>query len=144
MNADNPLPDYSDEYADIIHLPHHVSPVHPAMSLADRAAQFLPFSALSGYDDAIDEAARLTEERPILDETEKERISAILDRASREPSLILSIAYFLPDPRKTGGSFALAIGSLHHLDPVARTLTLCTASPSRPIPIDDILAVHPA
>ena len=55
-----------DKYADIINLPHHVSRKHPQMSMADRAAQFSPFAALTGHDAAIAEAARLTDERPIL------------------------------------------------------------------------------
>ncbi|MDD6814049.1 MAG: hypothetical protein PUD60_06585 [Akkermansia muciniphila] len=141
MNGDTLLPDYSDEYADIIHLPHRVSTRHPSMSLSDRAAQFLPFSALSGFEDAIDETARLTEERPVLDDSEKERISSLLTRASLDPSFILSVAYFLPDPLKPGGSFALAIGSVRRLDRLSRTLTLKSAA--TPIPIDDIICVLP-
>ena len=50
-------------YDDIIELPHHVSAVHPQMSLADRAAQFSPFAALTGHDAAIKETARLAESR---------------------------------------------------------------------------------
>ena len=67
--------DAEDKYADIIHLPHHVSRNHPQMSMADRAAQFSPFAALTGHDAAIAEAARLTDERPILDESVKQEIS---------------------------------------------------------------------
>ena len=62
------------EYEDIIALPHHVSVSHPQMSLADRAAQFSPFAALTGYEDAIDESARLTEERIELDENAREEL----------------------------------------------------------------------
>ncbi len=56
------------EYDDIIHLPHHVSATHPPMTAMDRAAQFSPFAALTGYDAAIKETARLTDERIALDE----------------------------------------------------------------------------
>ena len=53
----------SDEYRDIINLPHHVSSKRPQMSMLDRAAQFSPFAALTGYDDAIHETGRLTDKR---------------------------------------------------------------------------------
>ena len=61
--------DAEDKYADIINLPHHVSRNHPQMSMADRAALFSPFAALTGHDAAIAEATRITDERPILDES---------------------------------------------------------------------------
>ena len=62
-------------YDDIINLPHHVSPTRPRMSIHDRAAQFAPFSALVGYDDAVAETARLAESRPELDEQEQRAIN---------------------------------------------------------------------
>ena len=58
-------------YDDIIHLPHHVSKVHPQMAPGDRAAQFSPFAALTGYEDVLEEAGRLTGERIELDEDAK-------------------------------------------------------------------------
>ena len=51
-----------DNYEDILHLPRHVSKKHPPMALRDRAAQFMPFAALTGYEEKIEESARLTEE----------------------------------------------------------------------------------
>ena len=89
--------DAEDKYADIINLPHHVSRKHPQMSMADRAAQFSPFAALTGHDAAIAEAARLTDERPILDESVKQKISDLLQLASTDSSLVLNIVYFVPD-----------------------------------------------
>lgn len=62
----------SDEYEDIIHLPHHVSRNHPQMPVRDRAAQFAPFAALTGYGDALRETARLTEEKVELGEFDQE------------------------------------------------------------------------
>ena len=62
-------------YDDIINLPHHVSPTRQRMSMHDRAAQFAPFAALVGYDDAVAETARLTEARPELDEQEQQAIN---------------------------------------------------------------------
>ena len=60
------------DYEDIIHLPHHVSSVHPHMPVSDRAAQFAPFAALTGYGDVIKETARQTDAKPELSEDEKE------------------------------------------------------------------------
>ena len=97
--------DAEDKYADIINLPHHVSRNHPQMSMADRAAQFSPFAALTGHDAAIAESARLTDERPILDESVKQEISNLLQLASTDSNLVLNIVYFVPDTRKTGGSY---------------------------------------
>lgn len=104
-------------YADIINLPHHVSKNHPQMSMADRAAQFSPFAALTGHDAAIAEAARLTDERPILDESVKLVISDRLQAAAAAPSIALNIVYFVPDSRKTGGSFAEVRGRIKKLVP---------------------------
>lgn len=60
-----------DNYNDIINLPHHVSSKRPQMPMIDRAAQFSPFAALTGYDDAISETGRLTDEKIDLSEEEK-------------------------------------------------------------------------
>ena len=62
------------KYGDIIRLPHHVSSVHPHMPVSDRAAQFAPFAALTGYGDVIKETARQTDARPELSEDEKEAL----------------------------------------------------------------------
>ncbi|MBO7440663.1 MAG: hypothetical protein J6T96_04975 [Bacteroidales bacterium] len=62
----------NDDYTDIIHLPHHVSTRHPQMPMITRAAQFAPFSALTGLDDALDETAQqLIEDKLLMDEYEK-------------------------------------------------------------------------
>lgn len=62
----------NDDYTDIIHLPHHVSTRHPQMPMITRAAQFAPFSALTGLDDALDETAQqLIEDKLLLEEYEK-------------------------------------------------------------------------
>ena len=97
--------DAEDKYADIIHLPHHVSRNHPQMSMANRAAQFSPFAALTGHDGAIAEAARLTDERPILDESIKQEISDLIQLAATDSNQVLNIVYFVPDTRKAGGSY---------------------------------------
>lgn len=117
-------PDNTDQYADIIHLPRPVSHTHPPMSMEDRAAQFSPFAALTGHDAAIAEAARLTEQRPILDEYTKWQISDTLQQAAADPQLSLHIVYFVPDIRKTGGSYAEACGSVKKLIPHRQLLIL--------------------
>ena len=62
----------NDDYTDIIHLPHHVSTRHPQMPMITRAAQFAPFSALTGLDDALDETAQqLIEDKLLMDEYER-------------------------------------------------------------------------
>ncbi len=116
--------DSADRYADIIHLPRPVTHTHPPMSLADRAAQFSPFAALTGHDAAIAEAARLTEQRPLLDEYTKWQISDTLQLAAANPQLNLHIVYFVPDTRKSGGSYAEACGCVKKLIPHRQLLIL--------------------
>lgn len=127
-----------ETYADIIHLPHHISPRHPQMSMADRAAQFSPFAALTGHDAAIAEAARITDERPLLDESTKWAISDLLQQAAATPDIQLHITYFIPDPRKSGGACAETCGSIKRLDPTGRLIILTDGTR---IPIDDVVEV---
>ena len=93
-------------YGDIINLPHHVSPTRQRMSMHDRAAQFAPFAALVGYDDAVAETARLTETRPELDAQENKeldmRLRYLADHLKEQP--VVHIRYFMPDERKSGGA----------------------------------------
>ena len=93
-------------YDDIINLPHHVSPTRQRMSMHDRAAQFAPFAALVGYDDAVAETARLTESRPDLDEQEQQALNARLctlaDHIQEHPNV--RIRYYVPDALKSGGA----------------------------------------
>ena len=93
-------------YGDIINLPHHVSPTRQRLSMHDRAAQFAPFAALVGYDDAVAETARLTEIRPTLDEQEHKeldmRLRYLADHLKEQP--VVHIRYFMPDERKSGGA----------------------------------------
>ncbi len=124
-------------YEDIIHLPHHVSATRPQMSMLDRAAQFSPFSALTGYDAAIQETGRLTHEKLELDEDVKASLDRkherLMERIDAQPPL--SITYFLPDDRKAGGSYVTVTGNLKRFDPAKRLLIL---TDGRKIPMDDI------
>lgn len=106
------------EYDDIIHLPHHVSKKHPQMSMEDRAAQFSPFAALTGYDAAIAETARLTNQRVELDEYERqalnEKLQVISEHLKEHPKV--TITYFLPDARKDGGEYVTVTGNVKKID----------------------------
>lgn len=127
-------------YADIINLPHHRSAVHPHMSLHDRAAQFAPFAALVGYDEMVDEEARLTDRRVDPGESDLERLdrifaqlSAALARGERPP---VSLLVFVPDSKKSGGRYETVSGKARRLDPVEKKLFLLDSStPPREIPI---------
>ena len=105
-------------YDDIINLPHHVSTTHTPMPVADRAAQFSPFAALTGYEDAIDETARLTQDWIELDENEKERLNEkfqqIKEQLPTHPQVIFT--YFEPDQKKQGGAYLTVEGRVKKID----------------------------
>lgn len=125
------------EYEDIITLPHYTSVKRRGMSLHDRAAQFAPFAALTGYDECISEAYRLTDRRIEPDEETAGRINAVLGRLLSDPSAhpIVALTYFVRDPRKSGGSYVEKTGSVKQLDEFNRTLVFCDGSV---VPIDDL------
>ena len=110
-------------YDDIIDLPHHVSKKHPQMSMLDRAAQFSPFAALTGYGDAIDEAARVTEAQIELDDSERQEIDRVL-REAYETGSPVEITHFIPDERKAGGAYVVTAGVIKAIDPVNRVVEL--------------------
>ena len=124
-------------YNDILHLPHPVSRKHPRMAVADRAAQFSPFAALTGYDDAVREAARLTDRRLELDEYEQQalndRLQQILSRLPKQP--VVRITYCRPDSCKEGGAYVTVNGVIKRLDTVEREIRLVDGTR---IPIEDI------
>lgn len=113
------------EYEDIIALPHHVSASHPQMSLADRAAQFSPFAALTGYEDAIDESARLTEEQIELDENAREELDEKLRqiRECGEAHPEITVTYFHKDARKDGGAYVTLTDRVKKIDEYARMIS---------------------
>lgn len=120
------LKNCSDEYADIINLPHHVSKTRPQMSMRDRAAQFSPFAALTGYDAAIRETARLTDEKIDLDENSKagldEKLLILVDKLQEKPHV--TITYFQKDERKCGGSYEIAEGTIRKVDFYERVIVM--------------------
>lgn len=131
----------SGKYDDIIHLPHHVSPTHPQMPLSDRAAQFSPFAALTGYEAAIRETERLTTEKVELDEEAKaaldEKLRLLAEHLPERP--MVSITYFQPDERKDGGEYLTVTGSVKKIDGDTRAVVMMTGER---IFIEDILEVE--
>ena len=115
-------------YADIIHLPHHVSQKHPQMPMLDRAAQFASFAALTGYDDSIAETGRLTTERRELSEQEQNELNRRFDfLISRlKGSSEVDIVHFVPDERKPGGEYQTTTGSIKNISLPERIITLDT------------------
>ncbi len=113
-------------YDDIIHLPHHVSRNHPQMPMLDRAAQFAPFAALTGYEAAVGETARLTAERRELDAQEAEelnrRLAALIANLPDRPEA--TIEYFVPDDRKSGGAYVTVTGRVRHISVPEKTLVM--------------------
>ena len=131
----------SDNYEDIIHLPHHVSAKHPRMSALDRAAQFSPFAALSGYDDAIRETARQTSQKIELDEEETAQLNSKLHflagLAAQCP--IAAITCFVPDVKKEGGAYRTIMCQIKKIDENNHVVILAN---SQSIAFDDILAIE--
>ena len=129
------------KYDDIIDLPHHVSETHPPMSRADRAAQFSPFAALTGYDAAVRETARVTERRIELDEGVKAelnaRLNCILEHLSEHPQV--SLTYFVPDEKKSGGAYRSVTGTVRKLDSFAKNLTLTDGTV---VPMEEMVHVE--
>lgn len=107
----------NDKYDDIINVPRHISRRHKQMPLSDRAAQFSPFSALSGYGDAVKETARQTDERIYLSEDAKaiinDKIRILSETSNSKP---VSITHFVPDDKKTGGQYITDTGTVKKID----------------------------
>lgn len=127
-------------YDDIIHLPHHVSTTRPHMAAIDRAAQFSPFAALTGYDAAIKETARLTDKRVELDEAMKEALSnklqMVADRLKERPEI--AITYFQPDGKKNGGAYVTVINTVKKIDVYERIVVM---TDGKVIPVDEIVSI---
>lgn len=128
------------KYEEIINLPHHVSKTRPQMPMSDRAAQFAPFAALTGYDSAIKETGRLTAEKIELDEEAltalNMRYQLLMDALDEEPKV--EITYFEPDARKAGGEYVSVIGAVKKVDDFER---LITVQDGTKIPMDDVLSI---
>ncbi|WP_302192281.1 hypothetical protein [uncultured Ruminococcus sp.] len=128
-------------YQDMLYLPHPVSQKHAAMPRRDRAAQFSPFAALTGYDAAIAESRRrtyapieLTEDRAML---LNQCLHEIMEHLPEKPSV--TVIYFLPDLKKSGGAYMTAYGIVRKVDVYHRVLTL---DGYREIPLDSIWSIQ--
>ncbi len=128
-------------YGDILHCPHPISTRHATMTKLDRAAQFAPFAALTGYEDAISEEARLTEPRIWQEEScrqDLDRVCRYLQDCIKEQPVI-TVTYFQPDTRKTGGAYRTVTQRLKKLNEYDRCLVLCTG---QEISVEDIVAIE--
>lgn len=127
----------SHKYDDIINLPHHVSKKHPQMSLHDRAAQFSPFAALTGHKAAINEAARLTDKKQILSEDVIAKLNEQLNLIKENigTNQTVTITYFVPDDKKSGGAYISHIGVVKKIDEYNHTVVLTDKTV---IPIEQI------
>ena len=107
-----------NNYEDIINLPHHVSKKHPQMSMWSRSAQFAPFAALTGYDEAVKETARLTDRRIDIDEGLKNilnnKLQYILDNKTLQPEI--TFTYFVYDNKKEGVKYIEKTGLVKKID----------------------------
>jgi hypothetical protein len=128
-------------YDDIIDLPHHVSEKHPPMPMIDRAAQFSPFAALTGYDAAIVETARPTDDRRELSEEEKQVISKKLyDLQNHIPSSsCVTVVYFQKDDRKAGGAYRTVSGCVRKVNDYLGVLEMADGLS---IPFRDIMSLE--
>lgn len=128
-------------YDDILHLPHPTSKRHPRMPIADRAAQFSPFAALTGHKAAIEETARVTDRRIELDEDAKEQLDQtlqlLLERIDEQPEI--TVTWFSPDKKKAGGQYHTATGKLKRIDTQESRLILTDGTQ---IPLEDLLRIR--
>ena len=106
-----------NNYDDIINLPHHISKNHKRMSIQNRAAQFSPFAALTGYEDAINETKRITEEKRILTNDKKEEINnTLIEIEENLNKYNYKITYFIKDNKKAGGKYISIIDKIKKID----------------------------
>lgn len=126
------------EYDDIIDIPRPKS-AHEPMPMSDRAAQFSPFAALTGYDDAIDETARLTDERIELTEEQRAALDYKQQYLAALDSPTVTVTYFVPDERKSGGAYVTHTGTLKRVDEVERVLVFADGVG---VEMDEVIAIE--
>ncbi len=133
----------SGKYDDIIKLSHHISKKHPQMSMDERAAQFAPFAALVGYEEAVEETARITTKRIELNEEEKNALDIKLQTLKEQiqiqiyPNVI--IIYFVPDLKKDGGKYIKIFGTVKKIDEYRQLIIL---DDKTEIPINEIISIN--
>lgn len=128
------------KYDDIINLPRPASRKHPPMPMSDRAAQFSPFAALTGYDEAVMETGRLTNRKRELNDEEiaalNQKLQFLSEHLKEHPTV--TVTFFIPDAKKTGGSYATKTRRLKKIDTFERWIQL---DDGVKIPIDDIASI---
>lgn len=131
---------YDRQYDDIINLPHHISKKHPQMSLYARSAQFAPFAALTGYEEAVKETARETNERIDIEDELKSildgKLQIILEQIKNHPEI--SITYFIADTKKDGGEYVTVTGLVKKVDLYNQYIYLID---NTEIPINEIIDI---
>ncbi|MGN1136767.1 MAG: hypothetical protein ACI4SF_11170 [Oscillospiraceae bacterium] len=129
------------DYDDILYLPHHVSRTRQPMSRINRAAQFAPFAALTGFEDCTDEAARLTSAKPELTEAMQnelnDKMSILNERIDENPCI--NVTYFIHDALKEGGSIAVYSGSVRRIDEISRRIIFTDRTE---LELDNILSIE--
>lgn len=129
------------KYDAIINLPHPTSKKHPRMSMLNRAAQFSPFAALTGYDAAVKETARLTDQRVELDDYQKaaldERLQIIHEHLKDHPEV--TFTFFYPDDRKEGGAYISTTGCVKKIDNYEHNVVM---EDKQKIPIEEIVSIE--
>ena len=130
-----------NNYDDIINLPHPTSQKHKRMSLRDRAAQFAPFAALTGYDDAVEETARFTSEQTSVSDDVilllDSKLRHLAAHESQHPAIC--ITYFKHDEKKSGGEYVTKKGNLKKIDDFEKVLVL---SDKTRIAFGDIVSIE--
>lgn len=128
-------------YDDIIYLPHHVSKKRPQMTIIQRSAQFAPFAALTGYDDAIKETARLTDRKIELEDGQKEilnnKLLYILENIDLKPEI--TFTYFVKDTKKSGGNYKEKTGIVRKIDMIEHYIQFIDKSK---ININDLIIIE--
>ena len=131
----------NNNYDDIINLPHHVSKKRPQMTIVQRSAQFAPFAALAGYDDAVKETARLTDRKIELEDGQKEilnnKLLYILENIDSKPEV--TFTYFVKDKTKSGGNYKEKTGIVRKIDMIEHYIQFIDKSK---ININDLIIIE--
>lgn len=125
------------KYEAIIGMEHHVSSRHERMARLDRAAQFAPFAALTGYDDVIRETGRITKKRMMLDEDMKALLDMRLSQAM-ESHVPVTVTWFVQDGRKEGGEYVSLTSPVAGVDAARGELRMECGSR---IPLADVVDI---
>ena len=143
------MPEQKTPYAESLTLPHHKAANRPHMSMHDRAAQFSPFAALTGFDGVIAETGRMTDRKTELSESQMslldQKLTLIDDAIQDRYHPMVTVVYFVPDAKKDGGSYQKYTGKVRQVDSAERKLVFLAdnnRSAGKEISIEDVLEIH--